>query len=199
MRTAEPLPQNGQGRLPQPRFIRNYFRLFYQATVPDAGGCAVQSAREKLHFEEVRTLFNFIDADSIPLLIESARMEDGKTVEDWRKRAAAKGFFTPDEWRAIQPYIVNLAYPAGEMTRTFLSTTDSELVSKDDDLRALRRMKLPNLYSDGELLDLANRLEIPTPRPLEPTLVHYFVDLSDRGEILGITPAYGHQKQERCP
>jgi hypothetical protein len=133
-----------------PTSFEIYFRLFYQANVPDVGGCAVQSAREKLHFKEVSELFNFIDADSVPLLIESAVMEDGRTVEEWRKQAAAKGFFTPDEWRAIQPFIVNLAYPTSEKTRTFLNKTDSELVFKDDDeTRGLRRMKLKNLYDDG--------------------------------------------------
>ncbi len=43
----------------------------------------------------------------------------------------------------------------------------------------------------AELLDLAERLEIQTPRPSEPMPVHYFIDLSGEGEILHITPAYG--------
>jgi CRISPR-associated endonuclease/helicase Cas3 len=150
MQNADLLRRMGKASPDDPASFETYFRLFYQANVPDLGGCAVQSAREKLHFKEVSELFNFIDADSVPLLIELARMEDGRTVEDWRKKAAAKGFFTPDEWRAIQPFIVSLAYPMSEKTRTFLNKTDSELVFKDDDeLRGLRRMKLPNLYNDG--------------------------------------------------
>ena len=150
MQNADLLRKMGKALPDDPASFELYFRLLYQATVPDLGSCAVQSAREKLHFKEVSELFNFIDADSVPLLIESARMEDGRTVEDWRKKAAAKGFFTPDEWRAIQPFIVSLAYPTSEKTRTFLSKTDSELVFKDDDeLRGLRRMKLSNLYNDG--------------------------------------------------
>ena len=43
----------------------------------------------------------------------------------------------------------------------------------------------------AELLDLADRLDIPTPSAFEPMPVHYFIDLSEEGEILGITPAYG--------
>ena len=150
MQNTDLLRKMGKALPDDPTSFEIYFRLFYQANVPDVGGCAVQSAREKLHFKEVSELFNFIDADSVPLLIESAVMEDGRTVEEWRKQAAAKGFFTPDEWRAIQPFIVNLAYPTSEKTRTFLNKTDSELVFKDDDeTRGLRRMKLKNLYDDG--------------------------------------------------
>lgn len=43
----------------------------------------------------------------------------------------------------------------------------------------------------AELLDLADRLEVQTPRPSEPMPVHYFIDLTGEGEILGITPAHG--------
>lgn len=150
MQNAHLICRMGKADPHNPDSFQTYFRLFYQATVPDLGGCAVQSAREKLHFKEVGELFNFIDADSVPLLIESAVMDDGRTVEDWRKATAAKGFFTPDEWRAIQPFIVNLAYPASEKTRAFLKDSDSELLFKDaDELRGLRRMKVAELYQLG--------------------------------------------------
>lgn len=150
MQTAALLCRMDKADPHDPDSFERYFRLLYQANVPDPGGCAVQTAREKLHFEEVSKLFNFIDADSVPLLIESAVMGDGKTVADWRQVTATKGFFTPDEWRTIQPFIVNLAFPASEKTRTFLNKTDSELVFKDDDeFRGLRRMKLPTLYHEG--------------------------------------------------
>ncbi|MBZ5526258.1 MAG: type I-C CRISPR-associated protein Cas8c/Csd1 [Acidobacteriia bacterium] len=46
----------------------------------------------------------------------------------------------------------------------------------------------------AELLDLADRLQIPTPRPFELMRVHYFIDLSEEGEILSITPACGNTK-----
>ena len=149
MQTATLLCKMDKADPHDPGSFERYFRLFYQSTVPDPGGCAVQSAREKLHFKEVSEMFSLIDADSVPLLIESARMHDG-TVGEWRKEAAAKGFFTPDEWRAIQPFIVSLAYPTSEKTRAFLNKTDSELVFRgDDEARGLRRMKLPDLYKDG--------------------------------------------------
>lgn len=150
MQNAELLRKMGKALPDEPTSFVTYFKLLYQTTVPDPGGCAVQSAREKLHFKEVSEMFNYIDADAVPLLIESARMDDGRTVEEWHKKAAAKGFFTPDEWRAIQPFIVSLAYPASEKTRTFLSKSASVLVFKDDDeLRGLRRMNIPILYSHG--------------------------------------------------
>lgn len=150
IQTAELLRRMGKADPDDPGSFETYFRLFYQTTVPDPGGCAVQSAREQLHFKKVAELFKLIDADSVPLLIESARMPGGRTVEEWRKAAAAKQFFTPDEWRAIQPYIVSIAFPAGAKARTFLKDTDSPLVFKDDDeIRGLRRMQLANLYSDG--------------------------------------------------
>ena len=150
IQTAQLLRKMDRAKPDDPTSFETYFRLLYQTTVPDVGGCAIQSAREKLHFKEVSELFNFIDADTVPLLIESARMDDGRTVEDWRKHAAAKQYFTPDEWRAIQRFVVSLTYPGSEKTRTFLNRTNSQLVFKDDDpLRGLRRMTVTGLYCDG--------------------------------------------------
>ncbi|MEI2722606.1 MAG: hypothetical protein V9H26_03380, partial [Verrucomicrobiota bacterium] len=48
----------------------------------------------------------------------------------------------------------------------------------------------------SELLDLSDRLEIPTPRAFEPMPVQYFIDLDGEGQILGITPAYGSTKDK---
>ena len=45
-------------------------------------------------------------------------------------KAAAKGFFTPDEWRAIQPFIVSLAYPTSEKTRAFLNKPASQIAAR---------------------------------------------------------------------
>ena len=107
-------------------------------------------------------MFNFIDADTLPLLIESRRlagvdsdsdvkMADGSTsVKAFRQEAARKVFFTPDEWRAIQPFIVNVSFPMSDKTRAFLRASDSQLVFKDDDpVRGLRILKNGILYSDG--------------------------------------------------
>ena len=130
----------------------------------------VQSAREKLHFEEVSKLFNFIDADSMPLLIPNDEWTKlpapegcgaGETFLHWlqnprrsrlfKARPIPAGFLTPDEWRLLQPYIVNLSFPESRMTQRFVKTSDSELVFKSDDpVRGLRLLK-PNspLYHAG--------------------------------------------------
>lgn len=153
-----------------PDSFERYFRLLYQANVPDPGGCAVQSAREKLHFEEVSKLFNFIDADSVPLLIPNEAWakehapegsEDGMTMLEWlqtkkrTRRYKGKdipgGFLTPDDWRLLQPYIVNLSFPESKMTQAFLRASDSEPVFKNDDpIRGLRLLKSNSqLYHSG--------------------------------------------------
>lgn len=162
MQNADLIRRMGKADPHNPDSFETYFRLFYQTTVPDLGGCAVQSAREKLHFEEVSNLFNFIEADAVPLLIESKRdtgaetdsemcLPDGSTVKSLRESARHKGYFTPDEWRALQPFIVNLSFPMGKETRAFLHASDSELVFKsDDEVRGLRFLKNGILYSDGD-------------------------------------------------
>lgn len=150
IQNAELLRKLGKADPDDPDSFATYFNLFYQTTVPDPGGCAIQKARERLHFEEVSNMFNFIDADSVPLLIESAVMEDGRSVEEWLNRTRPKGFFTTDEWRAIQPYVVSLSYPTSEKTRDFLNKTNSEHIFKGDDpIRGIRRMKCPQLYDHG--------------------------------------------------
>ncbi len=163
MQNADLLRKMDKADPHNPDSFETYFHLFYQATVPDPGGCAVQSAREKLHFEEVSNLFNFIEADAVPLLIELKRdagaetdsemhLPDGSTVKSLRESARHKGYFTPDEWRALQPFIVNLSFPMGKETRAFLHASDSELVFKsDDEVRGLRFLKNGILYSDGLL------------------------------------------------
>ena len=151
IKNTELLRKIGQATPENPASFETYFRLFYETTVPDIGSCAIQAHREQLRFKEVDEQFNFIDADNVPLVIETAKMEDGGTVRDWLAAAKAKGFLTLEEWRKIQPYIVNLAWPVSERTRTFLNRTNSELVFKNDDpLRGLRRMHISDIYSDGK-------------------------------------------------
>lgn len=171
MQTALLLCQMDKADPHNPDSFERYFRLLYQANVPDPGGCAVQSAREKLHFEEVSKLFNFIDADSVPLLIPHdawAKLPapegcaTGETFLQWiqnpkrsrlfKGKPIPAGFLTPDEWRLLQPYMVNLAYPSSMKTRSFLNATDSPLVFKGDDPdRGLRLLKIqePKIYHDG--------------------------------------------------
>jgi len=144
-----------------PASFEMYFRLLYQVTTPDLGGCAIQCEREQLHFEKVSDAFSFIDADNVPLLIETKRdsgslhdqdlmLTDGAALREWRAKATAKGFFTPDEWRTIQPYVVALSFPSSVKTKTFLSLSTSPLVFSDDDpVRGLRRSIIGHLYDDG--------------------------------------------------
>lgn len=136
-----------------PNSFETYFRLLYQVTTPDLGGCAIQSEREQLHFEKVSDAFNFIDADNVPLLIDShpenesgysaLKLSDGKILE------RSKGFFTLDEWRALQPYIVSLSFPQGEKTRVFLSKNASLVFADDDTTRGLYRLTASKLYDNG--------------------------------------------------
>jgi CRISPR-associated endonuclease/helicase Cas3 len=144
------LRKMGKAAPDDPASFETYFRLFYQTTVPDAGNCVIQKEREQLHFEKVSELFRFIDADSVPLVIETAKMSTGKMVGEWLKNARQKQFLTPEEWREIQPFIVNLSFPLSDKIRTFLQKTNSELVFKNDDpVRGLRRMHLTDIYDDG--------------------------------------------------
>ncbi|MDR1498637.1 MAG: CRISPR-associated helicase Cas3' [Puniceicoccales bacterium] len=150
IKNTELLRRLGKAEPEKPESFETYFRLLYEVTVPDKGCCAIQSEREKLHFEEVSKRFNFIEADTVPLLVEHAKMPDGKTVGQWRKEEKRGIFFTADDWREIQPYIINLSFPASKKTRKFFNKTNSELVFKDDDpIRGLRRLHITNIYADG--------------------------------------------------
>ena len=171
MQNAELLRKMDKADPHNPDSFETYFHLFYQATVPDLGGCAVQSAREKLHFKEVSELFRFIDADTVPLLIENdgwAKLpapegsDTGKTLLEWLQNPKRfrlvknpKGetfpanFFTPDEWRLIQPYIVNLGFPTSDQTRGFLRDYACLVFKDDDDTRGLHRLTARDFYSDG--------------------------------------------------
>jgi len=136
-----------------PESFEMYFRLLYQTTTPDLGSCAIQREREQLHFEKVSDAFNFIDADNVPLLIGSdpedeSRHSDLKLPED-KVLKRSKGFFTPDEWRSLQPYTVNLSYPQGEKTRVFLAQNAVLVFADDDKTRGLYRLINSRLYDDG--------------------------------------------------
>lgn len=161
MLNAELLRKMGKADPNAPASFDTYFRLLYQTTVPDPGGCAIQSAREQLHFEAVSDLFNFIDADTVPLLIEISRVAgaesdsetqfpDGRTIRSLRETAKHRGFFTADEWRMLQPFVVNLSHPTSRKVKEFVHASDSELVFKGDDPdRGLYWLKCGFRYQDG--------------------------------------------------
>ena len=139
-----------------PESFEMYFRLLYQVTTPDLGGCAIQTEREQLHFEKVSDAFSFIDADNVPLLINAQPENESShctlTLPNGKILERPKGFFTPDEWRSLQPYTVNLSFPQGEKTRLFLDQKagNAQLVFADDDkTRGLYRLTASLLYDHG--------------------------------------------------
>lgn len=100
-----------------PDSFTDYFRLLYQLSVPDE--CGIQRARSRLHFKEVDEMFEFIDDNTFSVLIQyetvdgEERSTNAKLVyENACSRAVSqrgKGYLTRDEWREIQPFILNLS------------------------------------------------------------------------------------------
>jgi CRISPR-associated endonuclease/helicase Cas3 len=173
MQNAELLRKMGKALPDDPASFETYFKLLYQTTVPDPGGCAVQSAREKLHFKEVSEMFNYIDADTVPLLVEDlawtalpapSGYSKGGTLLDWlrdpkgfRTYQATGGsinqgrFLTAEEWRTIQPYIVGLTFPTSVKTRNFIREHARQVFpddEKDGGLHVLNT-KTENIYQHG--------------------------------------------------
>jgi len=117
--TAQTTLLRRMGRaLPEdPTSFGDYFRLLYQISVPDE--CLIQQNRAELRFEEVSKLFRFIADYTVPVLILD-QMVNGEPVPTPARsihQAASKrrivgentcGWFTQDDWRKIQPWIVAL-------------------------------------------------------------------------------------------
>lgn len=101
-----------------PDSFTDYFRLLYQLSVPDE--CGIQRARSRLQFKEVDEMFEFIEDDTFPALILYESI-DGKEHPTEAKalyetacsrvgsRRGKGGYFTREEWRQIQPFILNLS------------------------------------------------------------------------------------------
>jgi len=105
-----------------PASFEDYFRLLYQLSVPD--NCAIQDARGHWRFEETDSLFKMIDDDaSIPVLVlqqhvaaekpetllpSRAIYENADSASRRFSSGKQRGYFTRDEWRQIQPYVVNI-------------------------------------------------------------------------------------------
>ena len=131
--TTDLLRKLKQANPTNPESFQDYFRLLYQVTVPDADKCPIQEARGKLRFKEVSEQFSLIESFPLPILILT-ETEDGdcrkarNTVADAIYRVATirlpykrkgkkgneeeahRGYFTRDDWRTIQPFIVNLDF-----------------------------------------------------------------------------------------
>jgi len=95
-----------------PESFADYFRLLYQLSVPDE--CVIQQERAQLHFKQVDDLFKFIDANTFPLLVLSQRLDeqnvDFEIPKDIYEAAGQRGFFVREDWRHLQPYIINLLH-----------------------------------------------------------------------------------------
>lgn len=103
-----------------PDSFTTYFRLLYQLSVPDE--CDIQRARSRLQFKEVDGLFKFIEENTISALIPNQYIGEtlgttigGTLYAEAQNRHPGKGgkklgYFTREEWRAIQPNIIQLPY-----------------------------------------------------------------------------------------
>jgi CRISPR-associated endonuclease/helicase Cas3 len=128
-----------------PQSFETYFRLLYQLSVPDV--CEIQQHREQLRFEEVSKLFNFIESDfSTPLLILT-QIVNGQPA-DTPARAIyeraklqnipgtkAKGYFTREDWRRIQPYILSVDFRQKAVQAALAKHSRSVFDASDLELR----------------------------------------------------------------
>lgn len=118
-----------------PSSFETYFRLLYQLSVPD--DCEIQREREQLHFETVSELFNLIESGTTPLLILRENVDDqtkdtpAKSIyEVARQRiinGGVKGYFTANDWRQIQPYVLNLDYRNNEARQALAKYASEEV------------------------------------------------------------------------
>ena len=130
-----------------PESFPQYFRLLYQLSVPDE--CEIQKHREQLHFEQVHDCFDFIEAFTLPIVVaEYSLAHDQVRLKELCEQAGAKGFFTPEEWRLLQPHIVQLDY-RDKRTARFNATATALVFRDDDELTALRRLTHFSAYEGG--------------------------------------------------
>ncbi len=114
---TELLRKMGLAAPENPDSFTDYFRLLYQLSVPDE--CGIQRARSRFHFKEVDELFHFIEQDTISVLVRNQYIGEnltmtsaGELYDQARRRRFSDGkntgYFTREEWRVIQPNIINL-------------------------------------------------------------------------------------------
>jgi CRISPR-associated endonuclease/helicase Cas3 len=115
---TELLRKMGLANPENPDSFTTYFRLLYQLSVPDE--CGIQRARSRLQFKEVDALFEFIEDNTFPVLVLDELIDgkeqptDAKQVYETACARAdshkgKKCYFTRDEWRKIQPFVLNLS------------------------------------------------------------------------------------------
>ena len=108
---TELLCRIGKANPLDPDSFTDYFKLLYQLSEPDE--CVIQRERAQLHFEQVDSLFEFIEDNTFPVLVLSNRLtgekEDSPTdASEIYEAAKKRGFFVREDWRRLQPYIINL-------------------------------------------------------------------------------------------
>jgi len=120
-----------------------YFRLLYQLSVPDQ--CGIQKARSRLQFREVDELFEFIEDKTFSVLIlyelidgkikcTEAKMIYEKACSRFHPQREKRGYLTRDEWRKIQPYILNLSKNSSTDQREAIRWKIRPAFDKEDDL-----------------------------------------------------------------
>lgn len=113
-----------------PQSFEHYFRLLYQLSVPDE--CEVQHERARLRFEEVDRIFNFIDDETSPVVVlrqtvgASSEGQVDTPAHDFYEAARKRGFLVREDWRRIQPYVINLR------TSAILKSPFSENIADND-------------------------------------------------------------------
>jgi CRISPR-associated endonuclease/helicase Cas3 len=155
-----------------PQSFETYFRLLYQLSVPDV--CEIQQHREQLRFEEVSALFNFIEADTVPLVVVEQynpetrsnepvplKEDPSRTVKQLLDTATARApqFLTPTEWRLLQPHIVSLSH-RDKKTAPFVAGNARLVFRGDDPRRGLYRLVAASLYAGtlhGSGLDVSEQ------------------------------------------
>ena len=94
---------DGSLDLSSPELYNTYFRLFYSGVQLDGAG--VQNARTQLDFPEIAQRFRMIDSETYPVVVPY------KTAYDKLKIVRAKFKPSHDDFRALQPFIVQIYSP----------------------------------------------------------------------------------------
>jgi CRISPR-associated endonuclease/helicase Cas3 len=84
-----------------PSVFETYFRRLYGSVNLDAHG--IQSLRKAFNYPEVEALFKLIGDDTKPVIVEFDARARGITAG-----ISKRGFALRDDYRALQPYLVNL-------------------------------------------------------------------------------------------
>ncbi|MCU0772226.1 MAG: CRISPR-associated helicase Cas3' [Verrucomicrobia bacterium] len=124
-----------------PDSFPQYFRLLYQLSVPDE--CEIQKHREQLHFEQVHECFDFIESFTVPVLVVDEvvngqpRSTPAKAIyvaarQKFIPGSKQRGYFTRQDWRDIQPFILNLDYRGKQAQQALAKYAVTHAFDADD-------------------------------------------------------------------